>query len=285
MTIERFSLYDLMPDLPAIEVLDVGAAQMGDAVPPYGELVRGGRARVTGFEPNLSGCVALNQRYGRPHRFFPQFVGAGGPAKFYQTNSPFTGSLFPPNEALLGLFTAVAALTRLVAVEDVQTVRIDDIAEITDVDFFKIDVQGAELATFHGAEKALAAAVVIQTEVEFVELYRGQALFADIDAHLRSRGFVFQHFDTFGTATAGPPLSVAVGHGNPASIQMLWNDAIYIKDPLRLDLLSDVKLRKLAVLLHDLYGTCDFAHFFLQAADARGGEPIAARYAEKVAAS
>jgi len=283
MTVEPFSLYELLPDLPAIEVLDVGAAQLANTSAPYVKLVLDGHARVTGFEPNLNNCVALNQRFGRPHRFFPQFVGAGGPAKFYLTNSPFTSSVFPPNEPLLELFNEVAALTRLVRVEDIETVRLDDVDGIADVDFFKIDIQGGELATFLGAERALAAAVVIQTEVEFVELYRGQPLFADIDAHLRSRGFMFQHFETFGTATVRPPLSIAVGHGNPGSIQMLWNDAIYIKDPLRLDALSDVKLRKLAVLLHDIYGACDLAHFFLQAADARGGEPVAARYAQKIA--
>lgn len=283
MRVERFSLYELLPDLAPIEVIDVGAGQMRDDLPLYYHLARAGGARITGYEPNLNNCVALNQRYGRPHRFFPHFVGDGGVAKFYQTNSPFTGSLFLPNRPLLDLFSDVGAVTQLVAVEDVQTVRLDDNPDIADVDFLKLDVQGSELAILRGAETALAAAVVVQTEVCFVELYQGQPLFADLDAHLRSRGFAFQHLEPFGTATVKPPLPVAVGHGDPGRIQQLWSDALYIKDLLRLEQLGDDKLRKLAVILHDLYGICDIAHHCLEIVDRRGGTDVAPRYAALIA--
>jgi len=188
-----------------------------------------------------------------------------------------------PNQPLLSIFTGMAEVTALQRVQDVSTVRLDDIAEIEDVDFIKIDIQGGELNAFLGAEKALAAAVVIQTEAEFVELYQGQPLFADIDAHLRSRGFWFHDFREFGSRSV-KPLQRADAHGGDQGMnQKLWTDAIYFKNPFQLEAIPDVKLQKLAVLLHDMYGSHDFAHFFLQAADARRGEQVAARYRARLA--
>ncbi len=56
-----------------------------------------------------------------------------------------------------------------------------DLDGLSDIDLIKIDVQGAELDVFRGGGKALANALMVITEVEFVELYTGQPL-------LRRRG-------------------------------------------------------------------------------------------------
>src|ERR1700733_9517318 len=99
-----FSLYDLDPELPPITVLAIGAADDATFPPPYAGLVASGRARMIGFEPDLPSFAALTLKYGRPHRFFPAFVGAGGPAKFHRTVRSDTGSLYPPNLPVLELF-------------------------------------------------------------------------------------------------------------------------------------------------------------------------------------
>src|SRR5205085_5784113 len=104
------------------------------------------------------------------HRFFPQFVGNGRSGKFYDTNFAYTGSLYPPNTPLIAAFNDLIEVMTVTQVRDVATVRLDDIPEIEDVDHLKLDIQGGELDAFAGAEKALAAAVVIQTEVSFVEM-------------------------------------------------------------------------------------------------------------------
>src|SRR5258708_3863954 len=142
-----FSLYDLQPDLPRIKVLDVGASANNPAFPPpYAALLAAGRVDVTGFEPQPESCARLNEQYGPPHRFLPLFIGAGGPAKFYQTAFADCASLYKPNTAVLQLFNHMAEVMALVEVSDVATTRLDDVAEIDDVDFLTIDVQGAELA-------------------------------------------------------------------------------------------------------------------------------------------
>ena len=61
--------------------------------------------------------------------------------------------------------------------EAAETVAPDDVEECPSSDYAKLDVQGAELLVLkHGMQK-LADAVIIETEVEFVEIYRGQPSF------------------------------------------------------------------------------------------------------------
>ena len=275
-----FSLYDLEPSLPSINVLNVGAAENAQFPPPYAGLVAAGHARVIGFEPDLAACTDLSMKYGPPHRFFPLFVGGGGPATFHRTIRPDTGSLYPPNMPVLSLFNYLAENMAALGTVDVRTVRIDDIDEIGDVDHIAIDVQGGELGVFNGAENALAAAVSIQTEVMFIELYKGQPLFADIDTYLRQRGFWFHTFVDMNSLTMKPLQVGAVDFGLN---QRLWSDAVYIRSPVQLDTLSTDKLRKLAVLSHDVYRSYDLAHLYLAAADARDGGTLARRYFAQLA--
>jgi len=61
--------------------------------------------------------------------------------------------------------------------------------QIPDVDFIKIDAQGHELAVLQGARKSLAKAIGLEVEVEFLQVYQNQPLFADIDQVVRGAGF------------------------------------------------------------------------------------------------
>lgn len=53
----------------------------------------------------------------------------------------------------------------------------------------KIDVQGFELPVLRGAEQVIRSFDQILVEASFVELYEGQALFPEIDSHLKTHGF------------------------------------------------------------------------------------------------
>jgi FkbM family methyltransferase len=128
--------------------------------------VDAGHGRIFGFEPDQQACEQLNREYGNPHRFFPFFVGDGGPAIFHETNWAPTGSLYEPNSRLLEKFQNLAEVVTPVATHAVNTTRLDDIADIGDIDFIKIDVQGSELVVFENASRALSSAVLIQSEVE-----------------------------------------------------------------------------------------------------------------------
>jgi len=61
--------------------------------------------------------------------------------------------------------------------------------------YLKADVQGHELAVVDGARESLRDVHAIECELSFVELYRGQPLFADVVERLRSEGFVLMGLD------------------------------------------------------------------------------------------
>jgi protein O-GlcNAc transferase len=269
-----WSLLEFFPEEFQINILDVGAALAER--PPYQSLVELGRGKIFGFEPNREACEQLNREYGKSHRFFPFFVGDGRPAIFHETNWVLTGSLYEPNSRLLEKFQNLAEVVTPVAVHPVETTRLDDMAEIGDIDFIKIDVQGSELAVFKNASRALSSALLIQTEVEFVELYKGQPMFADVDTFLRASGFQFHTLNGF-SGRAFKPL-VANGDVNSAFRQALWSDALYVRDWMRLDDLSEAKLRNYAILAHDVLRSYDLAHLVLSALDSRTGENRASRY-------
>ena len=259
-----------------INVLDVGAARYEDVTTSYDKLVKMGRAKVVGFEPDWVGCEELNKRYGPPHQFFPYFIGDGKAATFYETSWSLTGSLFKPNQALLEKFQNLHELMALKAEHPVATRRLDDIAELGDIDFIKIDVQGAELSIFQAGINVLRGALLIQTEVEFVELYEKQPMFADVDKFLRAHGYQFHTFTGSGSRCFKP--IVMHNNINRGLNQYLWMDAIYVRDWMKFDLLTIDKLKKLAVLLHEVVASYDLCYVTLYAIDARSGTAFAPRY-------
>lgn len=64
-------------------------------------------------------------------------------------------------------------------------------AGVEEVDAIKLDTQGSELEILKGGEEVVAKQLfAIESEVEFIELYQNQPLFADVDTHLRKRDFL-----------------------------------------------------------------------------------------------
>lgn len=266
-----------------INILDVGAIGLEEECPPYDTLVKAGYARIVGFEPNVAGCEELNQKYGDPHLFLPHFLGNGEKATFYETNWAPTGSLYKPNKPLQEKFRNLHELCTLVAEHQVETSRLDDLPEVGDIDFVKIDVQGAELSVFQSGERVMRNAVLVQTEVEFVELYENQPLFADIDPLLRSYGYQFHTFLGAGGRCFKPML--ISNDANKPLRQMLWSDAIYVKNWLQFDALTLNKLKKLALLLHEVVASYDLCHVVLSEIDSRSATDYAAQYLASVMSS
>ena len=89
--------------------------------------------------------------------------------------------------ALFNLFPAFGNVEKTVRQA---TRKLDEIPDLGRVDFLKIDIQGAELTAIRHGKRVLADAVVIQTEVSFVPLYRGQPAFGELDLELRKLGFI-----------------------------------------------------------------------------------------------
>lgn len=269
-------LLDIVALDSPINIVDIGASLIGDQGPVYQPLLDSGHARLIAFEPDKAAIAALRERFPPPNIFLPYFVADGKAATFHETSWYATGSLFEPNTPLLKQFNNLAELTKPVARHPVETVRLDDIDEITDVDFIKIDAQGAEKLVFENAARVLREATIIQTEVSFVELYKGMPLFADIDRVLRAAGFQW-HFLMGAGQRAFPPV-LNQKHIQSAFKQQLWGDVVYVRDWMQFAQFQPRKLVKLGVVLDQLYGSYDLAHKAFAEADRQEGTDCASRY-------
>jgi FkbM family methyltransferase len=70
------------------------------------------------------------------------------------------------------------------------------------IDLIWMDLQGAELLALRGLGAAIKRVKLIHIEVEFIEMYSGQALWPDILKFLNSNGFHLLTFTTFAKYSA-----------------------------------------------------------------------------------
>jgi FkbM family methyltransferase len=267
---------------PAVQVIDIGAAlEGGDR---YQILVDQGLAHVTGFEPNPRQMEILAKRRG-PYTYHPVFLGDGNEATFHITRFPGCCSLLEPDPAVIDLFTAIGATEpddnfTVVRREQVQTVRLDDVPGLVAPDYLKIDVQGSEFAVLRNGCRTLESALVVEAEAEFVALYKGQPLFGDLQLFLRDRGFVLHKLVDLAGRSFRP-----LRRDNPCEpiSQLLWSDAVFVRDFSRLDRYDDDQLLKAGLVLNDVYRSYDLTHLLLAEHDRRTGGTFATRYCEALA--
>ena len=76
------------------------------------------------------------------------------------------------------------------SIENIQTIRLDDIENVKSPDFLKMDVQGAELEIIKNGTNKLKDCLAIQLEVSYFNLYEKQPSFGEVDVYLRELGFI-----------------------------------------------------------------------------------------------
>eukprot|EP00435_Cladocopium_sp_Y103_P020327 s2379_g4.t4 len=145
-------------------------------------------------------------------RFLPWALGDGSRGQFRRCSAAMTSSMLEPNIPLLRRFVQLEEVTTVVERSEMATRRLDDLLP---------EIPG-------GAQKALQDTLVVHTEVEFVEMYERQPLFAEVDQFLRGNGFVFHRF----SSVHGRPMKPLHFSANPLQpiSQQLWADAVYVKD-------------------------------------------------------
>ena len=268
MTFDILQILPPPPGRPTVRIVDVGAMAYGKE--SYARLRAAGVAKIVGFEPQEAECARLNAAHAADgHTYLPYFIGEGSARTFHLTRHPPSASLYEPNLALAGNFQQLGELYAVASTQTVRTRRLDDIEEARPCDLLKIDTQGGELDAIRGGEQTLRRALFVHTEVEFVPLYKQQPLFADVDAALRSLGFSFHKFSSI----AGRPFVPLTVNNDPTKriSQMLWADAVYVRDFMSFDTLEPDALLKIALIAHLVYDAVDLAHFALAAHDRRTG--------------
>lgn len=266
------------------EVVDIGANPI-DGDPPYKPLLDAGACRVTGFEPLEAALASLRERQGPNQRYLPYAIGDGRTGTLRVCAAPGMTSLLEPDPVALGMFQKFSTFGQVTDRVPLETRRMDDVAEVRELDLLKIDCQGSELAVFRNGRKKLSRAVAVQTEVSFVPLYQGQPAIGELDLELREQGFM-PHCAAAVKLWPLVPLMVEGDVLRPLN-QLLEADFVYVRDLRHPERMDDEQLKHLALVAHGCYRSYDLAarcilHLEERGALARGSQE---RYFEMISAA
>lgn len=263
-----FDLFDLPEPL---QVLDVGAAAIAEA-PVYKPLLDRGAAHLHAVDGDARHADGLTQAYAPHVTVHPAILFDGTQRTVYLCDAASgMTSLFKPRPEALQFFTGFARFGTVLSEAQVQTTRLDDLPNMPCVDFIKMDVQGAELTVLRNGPQTLRECVAIQLEVSWICLYEDQPAFGEIDTWMRAQGFVPHRIVDIKRWAIAP--TVFGGNFRVPGHQLLEADVVYVRDPTRLDALSDRQLQVFAVLAHHAFASTDLCVFLLRALVQRGALP------------
>jgi len=180
--------------LPWVQALGIGTViDVGANVGQFASVARAAfpLAQLVCFEPLPDCHKRLQRRFRKDGRFRALQLALGSA----HGRRELRRSAYSPSSSILAMsdrhrdaFPSTSA-TETVAVE----VRALDEAlhglRLEGPLFLKLDVQGFELEVLRGATRTLEHCSLVLLEASLHRLYQGEALFADILAHLAGRGF------------------------------------------------------------------------------------------------
>lgn len=214
--------------------------------------------QLIAMEPHAEEARRLEQRLGslglRSCTVIPAAAGPeGGAHTLHVTRDPGRSSLLEPNPDVVGRYGEARAyeVTAKVPLRTRALGPLLDAHAPGALDLLKLDCQGFELEVLRTLGAAqLERLLFVVAEVEFVELYRGQPLFRDVDRELAGRGFELFHlsrvFTNWGEGRWRP-----YGRG-----QLQFADAYYLRT--RTEALTPDALARL-IFLALYYGFADYA--------------------------
>lgn len=249
------------------QIVDIGANPI-DGAPPYAPLHEAGLCRIIGFEPDIDALAQLNQKKTGRELYLPYAIGDGAPRTLNLCRYSGWNSTLTPSPAALEVFSFFKENAVIVDKAQINTRRLDDIDEIGEIDFLKIDIQGGELDVFRNATSKLANVGIVQTEVSFVGLYEDQPSFGEIDMELRSQGFIPHHFDAVKRCIISP---FEINNDPSRALnQLIEGDMVYVKDFRYPEKLSDHQLRHICLVAHACYRSYDLAYYCVKNLEERG---------------
>lgn len=202
--------------------IDVGA--MGDIALKWNELL--GAMRIIAFEPDVREFHKLKSTNNIKY-FNYALHNKSEDLKYYLAKEAGKSSILKPNVEILSRYENVQRY-QVIKEEDIPAKRVKNLDAIIkekfilDADFIKLDTQGSELLILEGGKERLLQKVFgAQIEVEFIEMYKNQPLFRDIDKFMDSG---FQLIDLRRQYWKRKDYYSYSGKG-----QLIFGDALYFK--------------------------------------------------------
>ena len=263
-------------------IIEIGALQIQDKKEPFYQLLDYfPSSKIIGFEIDQEVCEKMNINSREGVKYYPYALGkANERRKLYITQDPMCCSLYKPNEELLKLYNNLE-VAYLKEETEIDTVSLDyfiDKHEIGNIDFIKIDVQGAELDIFQGASKTLKNVLKIVCEVEFVPHYQNQPLFGDVCNHLIKHDLMFNKFLDLAGRSLKP---IVMNNKLNFPSQYIWSDAIFIYHIQKIKNLTDEQILKLS-LFACVYLSLDLTFYCLSEYDRRYSTSFAKEWMNKI---
>lgn len=227
----------------SMTVVDAGARGGGELV-RWGSL--GKHLRLLNFEPDEAAQQAIQRMakgYEGDIRNFSACLGRTGKARslYLSKASQYNTSLLPINIdryrrkgwVYQGKKVRVSDLYEIADVREVDCVSLDDFLssqKIDDVDYVKVDIEGAELELLEASRETLDKAVGVSVDVLFHHDWVDAPVFADVDRFLRSNGFVlFDLRSVKRTQQFDAPFDL-IDESGQLHGQIACGDAIYLRD-------------------------------------------------------
>ena len=221
-----------------------------------------------GFEPNQDECDLLNAKSrAERERYFPVALGNKTEERlFYHTRNAGSSGFLRPNDQFWSRISE--ASLDLIGEEMMGTVTLDEFASLSgikDVDFLKIDTEGFEQEVLEGGEAIISKnALGVLCEVYFNPVREGGAKFSDICDTLERFGLSLYHLSQESMCRRAYIKDKGFGAGNAAPGQLIWGDALFLRDPLASSgnvtfKWSEDKYRKI-ISLYEIFNLDDCAY-------------------------
>lgn len=215
-------------------------------------------------EPDPAEAAALVEKLQseglRAVKVIPKGLGArNGTAELNLLQNPECSSILEPNHRWLARFPEADRFTTKKRIPIELSTLDSELAAlgVTQCDFLKLDVQGYELEVLAGASATVRECLVLEAETSFNEIYKAQPLFTQIDSALRPLGFSLIDLERIWWRRAKVPPAISTRG------QIIWANALYLRDPWDTEDFSREKLVKIAIILC-AYRLFDIVHELLR---------------------
>lgn len=227
-----------------INLLDIGAA--GNIEPRWLKVAK--YINYTGIEPDDRSNKSLYNKYNcKSYSTIDKVLwDEERELTFYITKKPKCSSLLEPNREFLDSFKD-ANRHDILKKQRVKSSTINKEFSEKEIDFIKIDTQGAELKILNGGENKISDCLGLEIEVQFAKLYKNACLFEEISCYLKSKNFVFIDFVN---------LCRWERYGYNSYGQIAFGDGLWLRSPEYINKYQTNKIYKYMAIC-SLYGRYD----------------------------